>query len=562
MGLGIDVGTTNVKVAVVDVPEDGADAPVLLAVASAPTPGPAALDRTLRELAVRALAAAARRTGSAVVPEAVGLASMAETGVPLDADDRPLGPWLRWDGHRAAAEAAALADRLGATALFEATGVRPSAKVPLATLAWLGAHEPATRAALHRWAGVADLAALRLTGELVTDHTLAGRTMAYRLPATGVPLPDGFDADLLAEVGLRPEHLPRVAPPDAVSGTVSAPAWAAAGVRRGTPVTVAGHDHAVGAWAAGVRAPGDVADSIGTAEAVCTVLAADPVRADVARAGMSLVRTVAGLPALLAGSSSAGAMVRWWLEHEAPGWSADALFAAVAALPADERPHDVVVLPYVSGRQTPEPDTGARPAVLHRGSHGPVALASAMVDGLALHARWMLEVQAGLAGPDHRPRQVRVLGGPAGRNTAWMRAKALAGPVPVRLVDGAEPVAAGAALLALHRAGLLGAGEAPTLPLLPGLPDGSPVPDPDPRAGAALDRFARAALGADGPGSDRPGPDAPGTDAPGTDAPASDPLGTGAPGTDTPGPPAPGAPTPEPAPRRAPPAPHRLEARP
>ncbi|QZN87694.1 carbohydrate kinase [Cellulomonas sp. C5510] len=527
MGLGIDVGTTNAKVAVVGVPEDGSGAPVLLAVASAPTPGPAGLDRTLRELGVRALAAAARRTGSAVEPEAVGIASMAETGVPLDADDRPLGPWLRWDGHRAAAEAAALADRLGAIALFEATGVRPSAKVPLATLAWLGSHEPATRAALRRWAGVADLACLHLTGELVTDHTLAGRTMAYRLPPAGDPLPEQLDADLLAEVGLRPDHLPRVARPGAVAGRVDAPAWVAAGVRSGTPVTVAGHDHAVGAWAAGVRAPGDVADSIGTAEAVCTVLADDPVRPAVARAGMSLVRTVAGLPALLAGSSSAGAMVRWWLEQEAPGWSADALFAAVAALPEAEHPADVVVLPYVSGRQTPAPDPGARPVVLHRGNHGPVALAAAMVDGLALHARWMLEVQAGLAGDGHRPRQVRVLGGPAGRNTAWMRAKALAGPVPVRLVDGAEPVAAGAALLALHRAGLLGGGAAPTLPLLPGLPDGRPVPAPVPAADAALDRFVRAALG-----------------------------------TDVPGAPAPGAPTTGPAPRRAAPAPHRQEARP
>lgn len=514
LGLGIDVGTTNTKVALVAAPRSAADGTVaLLAVASAPTPGPAALDRVLRELTTRALAAAARSdapadgTGAAAgtrarlgAPLAVGVASMAETGVPLDADGRPVGPWLRWDGRRAAAEAAALADRLGATALFGATGVRPSAKVPLATLAWLAAHDPGRRAALARWSGVADLAALRLTGDLVTDHTLAGRSMAYRLPPAGEALPAAFDADLLAEVGLRPEHLPRVAAPGAVAGTVRPGPWVAAGLRAGTPVSVAGHDHAVGAWAAGVRDPGSTADSIGTAEALCTVLPADPVRADVARAGMSLVRTVAGRPALLAGSSSAGAMVRWWLEHEAAGRTAEDLFAAVAALPDAARPDRAagpVVLPYVAGRQTPDPDPAARVRVLgDRAAHDPVALAAAMVDGLALQARWMLDAQLALgraADPALRPDRLVVLGGPATRNAGWMRAKAELSPVPVRLVDCAEPVAAGAALLALHRAGLLDPDDPPVLPALPGLPGGEPLPAPRPGADAALARFVRAA---------------------------------------------------------------------
>jgi sugar (pentulose or hexulose) kinase len=520
LGLGIDVGTTNTKVVLVAVPAGAAgtaaaDGPRVrvLAVAAAPTPEPADLDRTLRELTVRALAAGARRRdggpGVPPVPAAVGIASMAETGVPLAADGRALGGWLRWDGHRAAAQAAALADRLGATALFEATGVRPSAKVPLATLALLAEQEPGGRAGTTRWAGVADLVCLRLTGSLVTDHTLAGRTMAYRLPAAGEPLPTRFDADLLAEVGSTPDRMPRVAAPDAPAGRVRHGAWAAAGVPLGTPVAVAGHDHAVGAWAAGVRVPGETADSIGTAEALCTVLAADPVRADVARAGMSLVRTVLGRPALLAGSASAGAMVRWWLEHEARGRDADDLFAAAAALADGDRPRDVVVLPYVSGRQTPEPDPDARPRVLGRAGQDPVALTAALVEGLALQARWMLDTQLRLAGVE--PGRLVVLGGPAARNPAWMRAKAEAGPVPVALVDCAEPVAVGAALLALLRAGLLDPDDPPALPLAARLPDGSPLPGVRPDAGAALARFVRAATAGPGPDPDPdhlPDPDA------------------------------------------------------
>src|SRR4051812_23412592 len=112
LALGIDVGTTNTKVALVEV------GPTLRvrAAAAAPTPSPAALRGTLAALIERALA------GGAGVPAAVGVASMAETGVPLDGDDRPLGDWLRWDGHRAGAEASALADRLGWDELVRATG--------------------------------------------------------------------------------------------------------------------------------------------------------------------------------------------------------------------------------------------------------------------------------------------------------------------------------------------------------------------------------------------------------------------------------------------------------
>jgi sugar (pentulose or hexulose) kinase len=144
---------------------------------------------------------------------------MAETGVPLGADDAPLTGWLRWTDRQGDAEAGALARRLGRDELIRATGVRPSAKAPLAKWAWLRAQGRA----MTRWAGAADLAGLLLTGRLATDHTLAGRTMAYRLPGAGEPPPAGFDAALLAEAGLRPSQLPAVVAPGGTAASSSGP---------------------------------------------------------------------------------------------------------------------------------------------------------------------------------------------------------------------------------------------------------------------------------------------------------------------------------------------------
>ncbi|MEE6295562.1 FGGY-family carbohydrate kinase [Georgenia wangjunii] len=472
--LGLDVGSTNVKAVLVEIDADGGVRDV--ASASVPTPAGAA---ALVTAALRLVAAAVEAGGA---PACVGVASMAETGVPLDGDGVPLGDLVRWDPRRAEDEAARLAAELGRGELFRATGVRPSGKAPLATWAYLRAREPDRWAAMDRWAGAADLLVHALTGRLVTDHTLAGRTMAYRLPGPGEEPARTFDRDLLAAVGLRPEQLPDVAAPGEVAARVGAAG--SAGLAPGTPVVVAGHDHPVGAWAGGVRAPGEVADSLGTAEAVVRVVAARPDPDAVAAAGMSLVRTVAGdQDAVVAGSSSAGAMVAWWAERA----GADRPFSEVLAAAAERPRHAAspLVLPYLRGRQTPAPDPDARVRVVGRtDAHDAVDLAAALVDGLALQARWMLVEQARLAGADPAAGEVLVLGGAAAASPAWLRAKAAAGPAPVGVLTAREPVAVGAALLAAHRAGLA---PAVVLPRTAG-----PVP-PDPGYDRLFHRFVDAA---------------------------------------------------------------------
>ncbi|GAA3773899.1 FGGY family carbohydrate kinase [Plantactinospora mayteni] len=479
LSVGIDLGTTNTKAALVAVDESGVR---VRALASAPTPEPDAVKPVLLALLRQVLR-------GAPAPDAVGIASMAETGVPLGRSGEPLGPWLRWNSHPAGAEADELSRRLGRDHLVAATGVRPTGKVPLATWAWLRANRPDQWTEMAAWAGAADLVCHLLTGRLCTDHTLAGRTMAYRLPDPGRPVPDGFDADLLAEVGLRPEQLPTVVPPDGAAAPLRDPDFVACGLRAGTPVVVAGHDHPVGAYAGGVREPGDVADSLGTAEAVLSVVAGAPDPIEVARAGMSSVVPVSGRHrAILAGSSSAGATVGWWLAHESAGVTAAELFGRV--LESGDRPSDVIVLPYLRGRQAPAPDPAARLRILgRRPAHTPADLARAMLEGLCLQTRWMLREQARLAGRTG-PGTVTLLGGAVAGNPAWVRIKAHVLTDALRVVPADEPVAAGAALVAAVRAHRVG-------PVVPAL-DWRPGPAV---AGAGVDydqpfaRFVAAATG-------------------------------------------------------------------
>ncbi|MFT3968853.1 MAG: FGGY family carbohydrate kinase [Micropruina sp.] len=450
--VGIDIGTTNTKVVRV---ANGVSATMLN------RPTPVHLDDLLA--LVMAGLSAATRAGRV---DAVGIASMAESGFPLDRDDRPLTPLLSWQDARDDTEIRALADQLGADALFESTGVRPGPKPSLAVWLWLRAQRPEVFTAMHRWAGVADAVHLALTGELRTDHTLAGRTLAYRLPPSGKPLDRRFDPTLLSEAGLTVEQLPDVAlPGDRAARTTRG--IAQTGLRVGTPVVVAGHDHQVAAWASGVRAVGNVADSVGTAEAVLNLVGRVPDRPAVRTQGMSVVRAIDGVTeALLAGTGSAGGFLQWLADRQMGGDVTGLLTGATGAadVPAHHAPaHDAPagdlrsgdllagdawLLPYPSGRQCPHAD----PAALVRRIGAPAHLGVAALESLAYQAQWVLDAQTELSGC--HPTQLRLAGRPLHRTPLWARIKATLSRVPTTLTTATEPVSTGAALLALHRAGI------------------------------------------------------------------------------------------------------------
>ena len=451
--LGIDIGTTNTKVVVLGIGSGEACVSPLF-VRAAPTPE----DPTELLDSIRRLVRAATTEVTAHI-EAVGVASMAETGVLLGDDDVPLGALVRWNSGSAAASSQ-FAASLGLAQLYRATGVPAPHKTPLAAWHRLRETERPRWSATRRWSGVADFVVLQLTGALVTDHTLAARTMAYRLPEPHQELPTAFDADLLDAVGMLPHRLPAVVAAGERAGAVSADAASATGLAVGTPVYVAGHDHAVGAWAAGVRETGHVANSIGTAETLLRITDGTVDREAARLAGMSIGRTVTGAEeTLLAGNPAGGALVDWVFVNLLPGVERARTFARLGR--REPEASGLLVLPYLRGRQSPLPDPAARFTILDRSgapSTGPIEpeqLLAAVLEGLVLHLRWMLEAQQSAASAV-AAEAITVVGGPGAANDAWWRLKTAILPATLDRVTAAEPVAAGAALLAGVRSELAG----------------------------------------------------------------------------------------------------------
>jgi xylulokinase len=409
---GIDVGTTNCKVGVYT--PDGA----VVVEHRRATPSDA------DSLVASVLDALRRCVDETGPPAAIGITGVAEGGVPLDGDLRAMRPLLWWHDDSAAEQARWLADSVGAEAIFATTGVFVAPRTPLATWLRLRRDEPGCLDRMRVWVGVPELVATTLCDEPLTDRTLAGRSGAFDQRR------DRWDEDLLALAGLHPARFP-----DRAAGHT----------RSGVPVVVTGHDHLVAAYAADIREPGDVADSLGTMEAVVTVARRPPDEG--AGSGMSWNRTADGAHwAMISGFPHSGRLVDW-LCSLAGGDHArlDELAATV------RRPTGIVVLPYLAGRAAPAPDPHRRLSVhgLDLG-HGLPDVLVAVLEGACHHVRWMAERQAELGGIELGP--VAVLGGPS-RGRALTGIKAHVMPGPVRRVH-ADAACAGAALLAGRAVGL------------------------------------------------------------------------------------------------------------
>ena len=413
---GVDVGTTNCKVGVYAV--DGT------AVVERRRPTPADAGNLLAGV-LDDLRLCVEEAGA---PDAVGVTGVAEGGLPLDDDLLPMGPLLWWHDKRASGEAGWLADRVGRESIFATTGVDVSARTPLASWLWLRRHQPGLLDRMRAWVGIPELVATVLSGTALSHRTFAGRSGAYD------QLRDRYDDGLLELAGVRASQLPEQHVGAAAAGPLPV----------GTPVVVAGHDHLVAAHAAGAREPGDVVDSLGTAEAVVTVSERVAARA-AAGSGSSWNRTVDGTRwAMVSGFPHCGRLLEWLSSLASPEGDVAGLEKAVAAV--DRRPTGIVVLPYLAGLGAPAPDPHRRLTVhdLAAGQGLPDVLVGAL-EGAAFHARWLAEHHA--EHTDTKLHAVTVLGGPS-RGKAWMSVKAHVMPGPVRSTATADAACAGAALLA------------------------------------------------------------------------------------------------------------------
>jgi sugar (pentulose or hexulose) kinase len=257
--IGVDIGTARVKA--LGLALDGSE----LAQVEHATPwtrngNQAEMDPGELAALVQATVAAipaeiARGQHEGVEVVAIGVAGMAEAGVLIDARGRPLAPILAWHDPRGDVEV--VRREVGEAAFQRAVGMRLNAQPSLAKILWLQ-RASAEAASAARFLSLPEWGVYRLGGLPVSELSLASRTglldIGAMTPFAGAVALLG--RDLLSET-VTAGTAAGVASGDAVPASV-----------RGAVLTVAGHDHQAAALAVGATRPGELFNSLGTAEAL------------------------------------------------------------------------------------------------------------------------------------------------------------------------------------------------------------------------------------------------------------------------------------------------------
>ncbi|HET9079068.1 MAG TPA: FGGY family carbohydrate kinase [Trebonia sp.] len=243
--LGIDLGTSGVKVLVADLAgrllgRGMAGYPVRV-----PGGGQAETDPGDWWLATRTAVRRAMAEAGHVTVTALAVAGQMHGLVLADAAGTPLRPAILWLDQRAAAEAATYAELpRDYTAVL---GSRPSPGMAGPLLSWLMTREPCTVRASWWALQPKDWLRLRLTGQAATDPTDASGTLLFDL-ARGT-----WAEPLIEKLGLPREKLPPVADSAAIAGRLRPGPAADLGLPPGIPVAVGAADTAAALFAAGLR---------------------------------------------------------------------------------------------------------------------------------------------------------------------------------------------------------------------------------------------------------------------------------------------------------------------
>jgi xylulokinase len=441
--LGIDIGTTHCKAGLFR--EDGEP----VRIASRPT----VTHRSGERYSYydpgqmwHTVAAVIREAAGGERVAAVGVASMAESGLLVDrTTGEPKSPFLPWFETCASAHAERIREADDPRARFAKTGLRASFKQGLAKLLWLRERDAgAFRGAV--WLSAADYIVYRLTGAMATDYTLAARTYAFDIERLQ------WDDEWIGRFGFAPGLFPEASRCGTKVGGVSADAARATGLAAGIPVAVAGHDHVCAAPAVGAVSPGDVYDSMGTAETLVGTLPEKPLGAAEYESGLAFgIHAVEGRHFWMGGLSAAGGSVEWLRSQLGDEPLA---YERVLAL-LDSRPPEptgILYFPYLSGSGAPMPDPKARGAFVGlKASHGKAELLQAVLEGCAFELeaiRRAAERAAGLS-----IKSVVAVGGGT-KNPHWMRIKADVSGCRIGIAELPEATLLGAALLAGVAAGL------------------------------------------------------------------------------------------------------------
>jgi gluconokinase len=448
--LGVDIGTTNVKVLAFQ-PETGQ----IVAQASAPLttlhsqPGyaeqnPDDVWSNLVDVLEEVCREVAQQKGHI---EAVGFSAAMHSILAVDGKGKPLTNAILWSDNRAEKQAASLRkDQAGlGKDIYQKTGTPLHPMIPLCKLAWFRENNLRLLRRATGWISLKEYIWHKLTGQYQIDYSIA--------TATGL-----FDSQrrewypaALEFAGVRIEQLSEPVP-TTYPGTLNNPNLPASitDALAGAKLYIGASDGCLANLGAGAIEPGITTITIGTSGAIRRTVQR-PLREEQGRLFSYILNVNDPTDKnyyVVGGPTNNGANVLQWVSEKLTQTETAAVLAEAATVaPGSD---DLLFLPYLQGERAPLWDAAVRGSYLNIDwQHGRAHFVRAALEGVLFNLLRIERILSRHTGPT---KVIHANGGFA-QSVFWVQMMADIFGVPVRLNESNESGAIGAILLAMKAIG-------------------------------------------------------------------------------------------------------------
>ncbi|MDA1279856.1 MAG: xylulokinase [Chloroflexi bacterium] len=432
--IGIDVGTSSIKVVAVD--KSGH----VLATAASPMsvsiPRPGWSEQNPEDWWQGTCAAIRSVLAEIDEPDVrcIGLSGQMHSLVALDDAFAVVRPSILWNDVRTSGEAAFIREEVGNEGLRRLTGNPSLEGFTASKLLWMRKNEPGLYERVAHVMLAKDYVRLRLTGEVGSDPSDASATLLFDV-ARG-----DWSGEMCSMLNIDRALLPGIIESSEIAGVVTAAAQRETGLAVGTPVVGGGADNACAAVGAGAVYAGGALVSVGTSGTV--VMPTESMLTDPQMRIHSMRHALPDTWHLMGVVLSAGAALDWWRRCSGGSNFEELVVEAGSVEPGSS---GVTFLPYLTGERTPHADANARGVFsgVHSGTER-AHLTRAVMEGVSFALKDSFELMTGLG---LEPGEAVAVGGGAS-SVGWLQMLSDVLNVPLRTVSPREGAPLGAAMLA------------------------------------------------------------------------------------------------------------------
>lgn len=370
--------------------------------------------------------------------KSIGITGQMHGAIVLDSKDENIYPCIIWSDRRTTSEVEEINNKLSRKDLYKlGNPVVNGFTAP--KLLWLLKH--LKRKEISSLLLPKDYIVFKMTGNKVSDYSDASATLLFDVQNKV------WSEEVLKKLNIPLSILPSLVSPGSKAGVLRKNAASSLGLKAGTPVIAAGGDAPLSALANGITKSGDISITIGTGGQILTIV--DEYKVDPDFRLHTLCHALPNKWYIMGAIASAGYCLQWWRD----GFKGERVkFKELDKIASTVPPaaSGLIFLPYLNGERSPHLNPYATASLFGLTSkHNDAHVVRAIMEGVGFAVKENLEIMKGMG--IHFD-QIRMTGG-AVNSDFWRKIFATVLNKPIYYTKQERGSAYGAALSAANNFG-------------------------------------------------------------------------------------------------------------